>query len=195
MFVNESRSHEIIDCPDLHPRVSRPHDADLQLRPPTRKAIALAFQSVPLLLGLVGEVRRTAQGVKLKHSSELRPTEHLPSRFRFPRVSSEMSDPDRRRAQRITLQQFVSLVIGNDGHEVPAIIENLSSAGVLLYADHLIQESSEIGLILVVPPVETEAEGKRMWCFGEVLRVEKELKEGKFGMAIGFQRCQVLSQA
>ena len=51
-----------------------------------------------------------------------------------------------------------------------------------------------IGYAVVVPPVETEAEGK-LWCFGKVLRVEKELKEGKFGMAIGFQRCQVLSEA
>ena len=42
-----------------------------------------------------------------------------------------MSDPDRRRAQRIALQQSVSLVIGNGGYEVPAITENLSSAGVL----------------------------------------------------------------
>ena len=126
---------------------------------------------------------------------ELRPTERLPSRFRFPRVSSKMFNPDRRRAQRIVLQQAVSVVIGNDGYEVPAITENLSSAGVLLYADQLIQEGSETGLILVVPRVETEPEGKRMWCFGKVLRVEKELKEGKFGMAIGFQRFEVLSQA
>ncbi len=106
-----------------------------------------------------------------------------------------MSDPDRRRAPRIALQQAVSLVIGNGGHEVPAIAENLSSAGVLLYADQLIREGSAIGLILVVPPVEAEAEGKRMWCFGKVLRVERELKEGKFGMAIGFQRFELLSQA
>jgi hypothetical protein len=61
-----------------------------------------------------------------------------------------MSDPDRRRAPRIALQQAVSLVIGNDGHEVAAITENLSSAGVLLYADQLIREGSEIGLILLV---------------------------------------------
>ncbi len=72
-----------------------------------------------------------------------------------------MSDPDRRRAQRITLKQAVSLVVGNGGREVPAITENLSSAGVLLYADQLIQEGSEIGLILVVPPLEMETEGKR----------------------------------
>jgi len=73
-----------------------------------------------------------------------------------------MFNPDRRRAQRIPLQHAVSVVIGNDGHEVPAITDNFSSAGVLLYADQLIPEGSEIGLILVVPPVEAEAEGKRM---------------------------------
>ncbi len=106
-----------------------------------------------------------------------------------------MSDPDRRRAQRIALQQAVSVVVGNDGHEVLAITGNLSSAGVLLYADQLIREGSEVGLVLVVPPLEMETESKRMWCFGKVLRVERELKEGKFGMAIGFQRYQVLSQA
>lgn len=106
-----------------------------------------------------------------------------------------MFNPDRRRAQRIPLQQAVSVVIGNDGHEAPAITDNFSSAGVLLYADQLIPEGSDIGLILVVPPVEAEAEGKRMWCFGKVLRVEKELKEGRFGIAIGFQRLEVLSQA
>jgi hypothetical protein len=50
-------------------------------------------------------------------------------------------------------------------------------------------------MILVVPAVEAEAEGKWMWCFGEVLRVEKELKEGKFDIAIGFQRFERLSQA
>jgi hypothetical protein len=50
-----------------------------------------------------------------------------------------MSDPDRRRAPRIALQQAVSLVIGNGGHEVPAMTENLSSDGVLLNADQLIR--------------------------------------------------------
>jgi hypothetical protein len=124
----------------------------------------------------------------------LRPTSTCQAAV-LPEGLSQMSDPDRRRAQRITLKQAVSLVVGNGGREVPAITENLSSAGVLLYADQLIQEGSEIGLILVVPPLEMETEGKRTWCFGKVLRVEKELKEGKFGMAIGFQRFEVLSQA
>ena len=110
-------------------------------------------------------------------------------------MAPEISNPDRRRDQRIVLQQAVSIVIGNGGLEVPAIIENLSSDGALLYADRLIQEGSEIGLILVIPLVATQAEGKRLWCFGKILRVEKELKEGKFGMAIRFQRVEVLSKA
>jgi len=91
------------------------------------------------------------------------------------------------------------MMIGDDGHEVPAITGNLSLAGVLLYADQRIQEGTEIGLILVVPPVEAEADaeaaGRRMWCFGKVLRVEKELKEGKFGIAIGFRRFEVVADA
>jgi len=86
------------------------------------------------------------------------------------------------------------VVIGNDGHEAPAITDNFSSAGVLLYADQLIPEGSEAGLLLALPRME-ETEAKRVWCFGKVLRVEKELREGKFGVAVAFQRYQVLSQA
>ena len=59
----------------------------------------------------------------------------------------------------------------------------------------LIQEGSETGLIVVMPPVEAKEKSRRMWRFGKVLRVEKDSKEGKFGMAIGFQRFEVLSQA
>jgi hypothetical protein len=106
-----------------------------------------------------------------------------------------MSAPDRRRAQRIALQQAVSLVIGNGGHEVPAITQNLSSVGVLLYADRFIQEGALIGLVLELPPIDRETEGKRVWCLGKVVRIERELKEGKFGLAIGFQRYEVLHQA
>jgi hypothetical protein len=106
-----------------------------------------------------------------------------------------MSAPDRRRAQRIALQEAVSLVIGNGGHEVPAVTENLSSAGVLLYAGQFIQEGALIGLVLVLPAMETGKEGKRVWCLGKIVRIESELKEGKFGLAIGFQRYEVLHQA
>ncbi len=105
-----------------------------------------------------------------------------------------MSNPDRRRAQRIALKQAVCVVLGDGGCEVPAVTENFSSDGVLLYADQLIPEGSEAGLLLALPRME-ETEAKRVWCFGKVLRVEKELREGKFGVAVAFQRYQVLSQA
>lgn len=106
-----------------------------------------------------------------------------------------MSDPDRRRAQRIALQQVLYMLVGDGDSEVPAVTENFSSNGVLLYADRLINEGAEVGLILALPATETETEGKRLWCFGKVIRVEKQLKEGKFGMAIGFQRHEQLPRA
>lgn len=62
-----------------------------------------------------------------------------------------MSNPDRRRAQRIALQQVVCVVLGDGGYEVLAVTENFSSDGVLLYADQLIPEGSEAGLILALP--------------------------------------------
>ena len=86
-------------------------------------------------------------------------------------------------------------MIGNDGHEVPAITENLSSAGILLYAAQFIREGTLIGLVLVLPPIEKEKEGERVWCLGKIVRMERDLKEGKFGLAIGFQRYEVLHQA
>src|SRR5260370_36045997 len=67
------------------------------------------------------------------HLCELRPTERLLSRFRFPRVLSQMSNPDRRRAQRIPLQQAVPVRIGNVGYESPAITETYTSSVVILY--------------------------------------------------------------
>jgi hypothetical protein len=86
-------------------------------------------------------------------------------------------------------------VIGNGGHEVPAITQNLSSVRGLLYADRFIQEGALIGLVLALPPIEPETASKRVWCLGKVVRIERELKEGKFGLAIGFQRYEVLHQA
>ena len=62
-----------------------------------------------------------------------------------------MSNPDRRRAQRIALKQAVCVVLGDGGCEVPAVTENFSSDG-FLYADQLIPEGSEAGLILALPP-------------------------------------------
>ena len=106
-----------------------------------------------------------------------------------------MPNPDRRRAQRISIRQVVSIVLGDGGYEVTAVTENVSTRGVLLYADQFVPEGAEVGLILTLPVTETETEGKRVWCFGKVLRVEKELKEEMFGMAIGFQRYEALSEA
>jgi len=86
-------------------------------------------------------------------------------------------------------------VIGDGEPGFAAVTENFSSAGILLYAGQLIQVGSRVGLLLVVPSVEPEMENRRMWCFGKVVRVEKALKEGKFGMAIGFQSFEEASQA
>jgi len=148
-------------------------------------------EPVSLTSSMAGINRGVKLNIVLRFATGVPPAESIP----FPRVSSEMSDPDRRRAQRIDLKQDASLVIGDGGLVIAAITENFSSAGVLLYADQLIQDGSEIGLVLVVPPTESEAKGRRMWCLGRVVRVEKQLKEKRFGLAIALQRFEELSHA
>jgi hypothetical protein len=84
-------------------------------------------------MGLVEKVRRTPQGVKLKYSSVSCDRQNAcQAAFVSRGFILEMSDPDRRRAQRVAFQEFVSVVVGNGFYEVPAVTENLSSAGVLL---------------------------------------------------------------
>ena len=106
-----------------------------------------------------------------------------------------MADPDRRRSQRIGTQQVVSIVLGDGGYEITAITENVSSGGVLLYAAQFIAEGTGVGVILTLPTTGPETEWRRVWCFGKVLRLEKELKEEKFGTVIVFERYEVLSEA
>ena len=48
-----------------------------------------------------------------------------------------------------------------------------------------------------MPPVEAEAESRRMWCFRKVLRVEKELREGSAAWLSDFsvsKYCPTLSR-
>jgi hypothetical protein len=83
-----------------------------------------------------------------------------------------MSNPDRRRAQRIAVQQLVSVwCLETEATRSWLSLDNLSSDGVLLYADQLIRNGTQVGLIVALPPTETEAEGKRVWCLGKVLRI------------------------
>ena len=105
-----------------------------------------------------------------------------------------MVDSDRRLSERIGIRQVVSIVLGNGGYEIAAVTQNVSSCGAFLYTAQFIPLGTEVGLVLKLPPRETE-EWKRVLCFGKVLRLEKELKEEKFGTDVAFQRYEVLSEA
>jgi c-di-GMP-binding flagellar brake protein YcgR len=102
---------------------------------------------------------------------------------------------ERRRSQRIPVQQSVSISLGDGGGLATAVSENISSGGAFFYSDRYISAGSEVGLILVLPREVTLGEPVRVWCVTKVVRVESQLKEGKFGVALEFLSFQVLSQA
>jgi hypothetical protein len=106
-----------------------------------------------------------------------------------------MRDRERRQGFRFTLRQNISLPLGSEGHAVPALMKDFSSGGAFLYCDQSIRREERVGLIVELPPEVTGGTSRRVWCLGKVLRIEEDSASGKFGIAIGFQRSQVLADA
>jgi hypothetical protein len=71
----------------------------------------------------------------------------------------------------------------------------VSSVGALFYCDRFISPGSDVALVIVLPLEITHAKPIQGWCSGNVVRVEKELRNGKFGIAIQFTTFQVLPSA
>ncbi len=106
-----------------------------------------------------------------------------------------MHDPERRRGFRFTLKQNIFLALGSEGSAVPALMKNFSSGGAFLYCDQSIRHEERVGLIVELPPEVTGGTSRRVWYLGKVLRIEDDSASGKLGIAIGFQRSQVLADA
>src|SRR5713226_2325751 len=100
-----------------------------------------------------------------------------------------MHDRERRRGFRFTLKQNIFLALGSEGSAFPALMKNFSSGGAFLYCDQSIRHEERVGLIVELPPEVTGGTSRRVWCLGE------DVTSGKFGIAIGFQRSQVLADA
>ena len=102
---------------------------------------------------------------------------------------------ERRRSQRFPTQQAVFITLVNGGREaIGGTMENISYGGALLYCDRSTAVGSQVEVLLEFPP-QARGNSTLVWCTGKVLRVERELKDGKFGIAVGFEQLQVLPRA
>lgn len=102
---------------------------------------------------------------------------------------------DRRRSKRMSVQQVVSITLGNGGGVVTATSDNISSGGALFYCDRFLSPGSDVGLIIVLPLEITHSKAVQAWCSGKVVRVDKEFKDGKSGVAVEFTKFQLLPSA
>ena len=115
----------------------------------------------------------------------------------YPRHSSEKTlvRLERRRSKRIQTQQAITVALGNGGHQVSAFSNSISLDGAFIYCDHFLAVGSEVALILDLPPEISEAGTSRVWCHAQVVRIDSQLTEGKFGIAVAFTSVQPLPQA
>jgi len=102
---------------------------------------------------------------------------------------------ERRRSQRFPIHQYLLIRLGNGGQEIAAFSENISSGGTFVYCERFIPAHTQVSLIVVLPTGATHSESVRVWCGSQVVRVDPQVKEGKFGIALEFLNLQVLPEA
>jgi hypothetical protein len=95
----------------------------------------------------------------------------------------------------VSVQQSLSVALGNGAGIMNAVSTNISSGGALFYCDLFISPGSEVSLVVVLPLELTRGIAVQVWRSGKVRRVEKQLKEGKFGIAVEFLTLQALPSA
>lgn len=101
---------------------------------------------------------------------------------------------ERRRSQRFLIHQHLLINLGNGGQEIAAFSENISSWGAFVYCERFIAAHTQVSVIVALPKEATH-ETVRVWYGSQVVRVEPQLKEGKFGIALEFLNLHVLPQA
>jgi len=102
--------------------------------------------------------------------------------------------PDRRANPRIAVQQQISISLGNGG-DITGITENISRRGAFLYCDRFILLGTKLRLLLVFPEEMNDSGSIQASCLSRVVRLEDQLKEGKFGMALEFLNVETFPRA
>ena len=102
---------------------------------------------------------------------------------------------ERRRSRRIAMIQTIKVGLGNGGHQVNASSLNISAGGAFIYCDRFLALESELTIVLDLPPEITKAGTSHVWCNAKVVRIDRQLTEGKFGVGLAFTSVQPLPEA
>jgi PilZ domain len=103
-------------------------------------------------------------------------------------------NPERRASPRIAVQQQISISLGNGG-DITGITENVSRSGAFLYCDRFILLGTKLRLLLVLPAEISESGSVQASCLSRVVRLEDQLKEGKFAIALEFLNIETFPRA
>lgn len=102
-----------------------------------------------------------------------------------------------RKAPRLNTEEPVTARWTNGGvHEVTGTTRDVSSAGMLFYAEFAPDNGSEIEVMLTVPAEVMGSESKTVLCRGHVVRVEaiEELAASgtRYGVAVEMDYCEIV---
>jgi hypothetical protein len=108
-----------------------------------------------------------------------------------------MSEPqqEKRGARRFALRVPVTVNRDHTPQNEPAQIRDVSARGICFYLESAIEQGSNSGFTLTLPPEITLTESIRVQCKGRVVRVEENGNDGKVGVAAVIEEYEFLPEA
>jgi hypothetical protein len=102
--------------------------------------------------------------------------------------------PERRRYARAESDEEIVGSHHNGGQDVSATVVNISIGGAFIHAERFLAEGTELTFVAEFPRDTLRSLITRALCRARVLRLEKQLVEGKFGIALRFLSIQALPE-
>ena len=137
--------------------------------------------------------------VSLTHSAQ---TPHYAYSSHYATLYATLEGPgmvepqqEKRAARRFALRVPVTVNRGQTPQNESAQIRDVSARGICFYLESAIEQGSNIGFTLTLPPEITLTESIRVQCKGRVVRVEDSRSDGKGGVAAVIEEYEFLPEA
>ena len=101
---------------------------------------------------------------------------------------------EKRAARRLQQRLPLSIRKAEGALVEPAESRDISSQGLFFFSQAKIEESSDIELVLLMPPEISPFGRQWVCCHATVVRVEEDHSSGGFGIAAVIKRCQALPE-
>jgi hypothetical protein len=101
---------------------------------------------------------------------------------------------DSRRHRRFKVRVPATLRVSGHTLQGQAHVQDISVGGMFLYADSEFEPGSELQIVLMMPREIGISKGQMICCHAKVLRLDRRVEDGKYGIAATIERFAAMPQ-